>query len=72
MLEITNIIPIIGIKKLLDENTLTAPIKPPKESEPVSPINTLAFETLKIKNANIPPTIHTDNKFNFSYSSVFK
>ena len=42
MLEVTNIMPISGIKRLFDENILIAPINPPKDSDPVSPIKTLA------------------------------
>ena len=55
MLETTNIIPIIGIKKLFEENILIAPINPPSEREPVSPINILALLVLNTKNAIILP-----------------
>ena len=46
MLLVINIMPKSGIKKLLPENILIAPIKPPKDNDPVSPINTLAGDTL--------------------------
>ena len=42
MLDNTNIIPIIGIKKLFDEKMLIEPKNPPKEREPVSPIKIFA------------------------------
>ena len=68
----TNIIPITGIKKLLDEKILIAPIKPPSDSEPVSPIKTCALLTLKIKKPNIPPIIADDKTFSLTYSCGFK
>ena len=57
----TNIMPIIGIKKLFDENMLIDAINPPHEREPVSPINTLALFTLNNKNAKLPPLKQKDN-----------
>ena len=68
----TNIIPIIGIKRLFDENMLIEPINPPRESEPVSPINIFAFEELNIKNPNKPPTNAQLSVCKLKYSSVFK
>ena len=72
MLLITNIIPIIGIKKLLSVNMLIAPINPPNEREPVSPIKTLALLTLKVKKPNIAPIKHALSNCKFSYSSTLK
>ena len=61
MLESTNIIPNNGIKKPFNEKILIAPKKPPKDSEPVSPIKTLALFILKTKNPKIPPIKQKDN-----------
>ena len=72
MLDSTNIMPISGIKKLLSEKILIAPIKPPSESEPVSPIKTFALLTLKTKKASMPPIKQKHIKIRLSYSSLSK
>ena len=46
-------------------------INPPRESEPVSPIKTLALNVLKSKNPIIPPASETLKSDRFLYSSVF-
>jgi hypothetical protein len=61
MLDITNVMPNTGIKKLLEEKTLIAPINPPRESEPVSPINTFALFTLSAKKPSTAPTKHAES-----------
>ena len=67
--ENTNITPRIGIKKAFEENILTAPINPPSASEPVSPINTLAFPELKIKNPRIAKIMQNVKSIKELYSS---
>ena len=60
--------PIIGINRVFEEKILTAPIKPPKDNDPVSPINTLAFGALNIKKPKIAPIKEAHNKIKLSYS----
>ena len=67
---IINIMPKKGIKKLLPENILIAPINPPNPSDPVSPINTLALLTLKTKNPKSAPIIDTDKIISPCISSL--
>ena len=69
MLDATKVIPIIGIKSELEENMLILPIKPPNESEPVSPIKTLALLTLNTKNPINAPIREQHNSTKFTYSS---
>ena len=47
--------PKIGIKKGCPTTQALAPINPPKQSEPASPMNMLALFVLNIKNAKIEP-----------------
>ena len=50
---------------VFEEKTLIAPINPPRESDPVSPIKTFALLVLNIKNPSIPPIKQNDNKTSF-------
>ncbi len=54
--EITNIIPSSGIYSEFPEKTETHEMKPPRASEPVSPINTAALLVLNMRNAATAPT----------------
>ena len=53
MTETTNIIPTIGAYRALPENTAAHAAKPPRESEPVSPINAEAGKALNSKKPQI-------------------
>ena len=70
MLEVTNIMPIKGIKRLFNEKILIAPINPPSEREPVSPIKTFALLTLKHKKPTTPPTKHDANNKSLFISCI--
>ena len=71
-LEKTKHKPIIGIKSAFEEKILIAPINPPKDSEPVSPIKTLALGTLKIRKPKIAPIKQAHKITRFSYSAFLR
>ena len=60
MTETTKTKPKIGINNPFPENIAILAAKPPSASDPVSPINTEAGDTLKIKYANKAPTKQKD------------
>ena len=59
MLDHTNIMPIVAIKRGFLLITATLATNEPSAKEPVSPINTFAGDVLKIKYPRIPPTAET-------------
>ena len=71
-LDHTNATPIIGTNRVFPENTDAEHKSPPSASEPVSPINTFAFDTLKSRKPTSPPVIEKSNNKSPSYSEDFK
>ena len=69
---ITNIIPKSGIKRAFPEKIAIEAINAPREREPVSPIKTLAFETLYFKKPKHPPSKEKDKRTSGIISSLFK